>query len=580
MKPPEVVTLDFFAQQNFVVAKVLHGGMGSVYQLVPIRAGSKPLALKTIRGKSSIQSFDIECEAWFAVAHHPNIARAFAFGSWNSLPSVLVDWYPNSLEAISPDNLSEEQVLDLLGGTVDALDYAFSEVDLIHQDIKPANILVDDFGRPRLSDFGLARCVAATSKERIELGVGDIPEVATKDLSGTPFYMAPELWDGAKPSLATDIYSLGVTFYQVLTGEHPYIANMGKPVFSRQLRRGRLQAALEGKGSRMAHIGATIEKCLDLDPAQRYRSYDEIRTELGRTAPGRTHEKWTLERSEIVSGAAQFYSVKGDGDKAAEILSRHLSERPDDPVLLHGQASLKQSLGSTEEAEEIFGRSYEMLREQCGIYEGSFAPGPVFGWANCLLRTERFAEADDVISDVLEWEDRLCSSLNINQTMTTSGAHPELGWYLLFHGKFEKSVEALSRSAARRSLDKLQTIWLTEASWLSGLLERNADDIARRALTLVAEQFPQGGEREFVWCRMLLHEYANPLLSGQLWKSNPSYLFGEADTLEKEWGVKSGSLLMPKTRELQVPIAAVLDQYVTGGRHNEVIRAISKQRVE
>lgn len=217
MKPPEVVTLDFFGRRKYVVARVLQGGMGSVYQLVPIDTGNRTVALKTIKGSSSIRSFDAECEAWFSLAHHPNVARAQAFGTWNSLPGVVIDWYPKSLEALGRTRLSGERILDLIRGTIGALDYAYSEFRLIHQDIKPANILIDQSGEPRLSDFGLAKCVATRPVTRREAGPTGVREKATT-ISGTPFYMAPELWHGMGPSVKTDIYSVGVTFYQLLTG--------------------------------------------------------------------------------------------------------------------------------------------------------------------------------------------------------------------------------------------------------------------------------------------------------------------------------------------------------------------------
>jgi serine/threonine protein kinase len=65
-------------------------------------------------------------------------------------------------------HLSGEQILDLIRGTIDALDYAYSEFKLIHQDIKPANILIDQSGDPRLSDFGLVKCVTARPVTRRE----------------------------------------------------------------------------------------------------------------------------------------------------------------------------------------------------------------------------------------------------------------------------------------------------------------------------------------------------------------------------------------------------------------------------
>lgn len=580
MKPLQVVTLDFFSQQKYVIARVLQGGMGSVYQLIPVHTANNTLALKTIKGNSSIRAFDIECEAWFSVAHHPNIARAFAFGTWNSLPSVLVDWYPKSLEGMQPDRLSGDKILDLIRGTIDALEYAYSEVGLIHQDIKPANILIDDLDNPRLSDFGLARCVVQEPKERHELGLGNISKTATTELSGTPFYMAPELWDNVKPSLKTDIYSLGATFYHFMTAQHPYIENMNKPIFRRQFRAGPLQQALAGKGEQASRIYTFIAKCVDLNPASRYQSYQEMDPQVPRKVPKGSRVEWSLDRSNIIAGASQFYSAKGDAKKGAEILERHLRQRPDDPVLLQSLAQLKHALGLREQAERVLNECYKILRKTNGVYEGRFIPGPVFNWANSLIHGERFSEAADVIKEVLIWEKKLTSSVDAPKAMIGSGSYPEIGWYLLFQGDFKQAANELEKCSAWRSLDKVQAIWLTEASWLADTIKLNADDIAIRILPLISDSNPKKGDLEFAWSRLLLHEFANPLLSHRLWGSGSSFLFSEMTKLEKQFGLKGGSLLIPKSLELQIPIMIVVDQYATGGKYDEYIRTISKSRLD
>lgn len=580
MKLPQIVTLEYFLQQKYVVAKVLEGGMGSVYQLIPVHTANKTLALKTIKGKSSIRAFDIECEAWFSVAHHPNIARAFAFGTWNSLPSVIVDWYPKSLEGMRADLLSGDQILNLFRGVIDALEYAYSEVGLIHQDIKPANILIDDLDHPKLSDFGLARCLVQKQKERLELGLGNISKTVTTEISGTPFYMAPELWNSVMPSLKTDIYSLGVTFYHFLTAQHPYIEEKNKQIFGRQLRMEPLTNALARKGEHASRIEEFIVKCVDLNPASRYQSYQEMESKIPRKAPKGSHGEWTLDRSDIIAGASQFYSAKGDAKKGTAILERHLRERPDDPVLMQGLAQLKHSLGLRDQAETVLGESYEILRKTSGVYEGRFITGPVFSLANCLILGERFSEAAVLIEEVLAWEEKLKPSAGTSKTIIGSGSYSEVGWYLLFRGDFEQATNELEKYAAWRSLNKIQTIWLTEASWLADRLKLNADEIAIRSLSLIPDQLPKKGEREFAWCRFLLREFSNPLLSQRLWESSPSFLFVEADKLEKQFGLKGGSLLIPKSMESQVPIMTVVDQYTTGGKYGEHIRSLSTPRVD
>ena len=157
MRPPEILKVDYQRGAKYVVADELHGGMGTVYKLFPVAGGSQVVAMKTIRGDSSVKAFDIECEAWFSVAHHPNIARTLAFGTWKSMPSILIEWYPQSLGDLNLAELDGPAIQRLIAETVTALHFANSEKGLIHQDIKPANILIDRSYTARLSDFGLAR---------------------------------------------------------------------------------------------------------------------------------------------------------------------------------------------------------------------------------------------------------------------------------------------------------------------------------------------------------------------------------------------------------------------------------------
>jgi serine/threonine protein kinase len=317
MMPPEILRVDYQRGAKYVVAKKLRGGMGTVLKLFPVAGGSPIVAMKTIRGDSRIQAFDIECEAWFSVAHHPNIARPLAFGTWESLPSVLIEWYPHSLDDLDLKKLSGQQIQRLIAETVDALQFAYDEKGLIHQDIKPANILIDKSGRVKLSDFGLARCLVPTAKEPMQLGIGGVPKPTSKKLSGTPFFMAPELWDGETPSVRTDIFSLGVTFYYGLTKAHPYFEDMAtRATLRNKLRLDSLMASVSAKGNEGLQILRFIEKCLALDPRRRYQTYQEMFSEMPWVTISHGFHNWSVARSEIVAGAAQFFCTKGDIQKA------------------------------------------------------------------------------------------------------------------------------------------------------------------------------------------------------------------------------------------------------------------------
>ena len=120
MMPPKVIQIDYLNNQSYVVADILEGGMGKVYKLYPVLDDISAVALKTIKGASSIKLFDAECESWLSIAHHPNVAKSFAFGSWEGLPSVMVEWYPSSLDKLQPKSLDIRDLKNIIVGTVNS----------------------------------------------------------------------------------------------------------------------------------------------------------------------------------------------------------------------------------------------------------------------------------------------------------------------------------------------------------------------------------------------------------------------------------------------------------------------------
>jgi serine/threonine protein kinase len=575
MMPPEILRVDYQRGAKYAVAKELRGGMGAVYKLFPVALGSPTVAMKTIRGNSSVKAFDIECEAWFSVAHHPNIARPLAFGTWQSLPSILIEWYPQSLGDRVLTKVGGADIQRLIAETVAALQFAYEEKGLIHQDIKPANILIDKSGKVRLSDFGLARSLVPNAKERIQMGIGGVPKSTSKELSGTPFFMAPELWDGATPSVRTDIFSLGVTFYQCLTNEHPYVEDEPARIVSRELRLKKLLAILSTKGNEGTLIVALLKRCLALDPRQRCQSYEAMLSEFPWLKVPRGADNWTVERSEIVAGAAQFFRTKGDTQKSFALLEGALDKRPKDVVLIEELARLHTAIGQSKEAELHLGIAYNNLKSSSGMYEGRLLPRPALAWVRSRIHAGRFEEAADVVRQVLTWERN-----NHDESQTTrlvgTGLYSEIGWYLLYQGEFSRAANELLAYASRYSLDKLESIWAVEASWLSGAIRAQADELSIKVLENQPAVATSPGEVEFVWARMVLREYANTLLNGELWKNSPSYIFVESRNLEMEAGLSPGSLLMPKELDKQKPFISAMDKYSTGGIHHGLIRSLSK----
>jgi WD40 repeat protein len=149
-----------------------------------------------------------------------------------------------------------------------AVAYAHS-MGLVHRDLKPANIMVGEFGETQVADWGLARPVPSREAEWSRIA-GDLPPAG---VAGTRRYMSPEQIQGAGPAETSDVWSLGVTLLELLSGERSQdrsIEELPEPV--------------------PAELAAIVAKCLRPDPAQRYPSAFELSEDLGRYLDGRRVE--------------------------------------------------------------------------------------------------------------------------------------------------------------------------------------------------------------------------------------------------------------------------------------------------
>ncbi len=194
------------------------GGMAEVYKVWDIHR-SAWLAMKVLHENLALDNvflrrFQREAKT-LARLSHPNIVRFYGLEQEGRFICILMDYVEG--ESLKPKIFDAqgampfEQVYAIMRELSWALKYAHSE-GFIHADIKPDNIMIDKNGRVMLSDFGIAR----------------MSEVATATMigAGTPAYMAPEQIIGESPSIETDIYSLGIVLYEMLTGERPFTGEL------------------------------------------------------------------------------------------------------------------------------------------------------------------------------------------------------------------------------------------------------------------------------------------------------------------------------------------------------------------
>jgi len=572
MKPPSIVQLEFQNNQSYVVADRIEGGMGYVYKLYPVVDNEPTIAMKTIKGESSIKLFDNECEAWLSISYHPNIAKAFAFGSWNGIPSVLVDWYPSSLDKIKATSLSYAEIIKLVVGTVSALNFAYDQKRLIHQDIKPANILVDDYMNPMLTDFGLAKCVSVDEYKKLEDFI--FGRKSNAKLSGTPYFMSPELWENAQPSISTDIFSLGITFFNFLTTEHPYVSlSTGKKKVSDKPRLEILTNKLPKlTKDEVSSISKFLNKCLELDPNSRYQNYSEILTDLGEIPIADFEKEWTIEKSRSITNVAKFYLGIGNTQLAISTLEDLLKVRPNDVLFMSMLANIYYEIDQASEAEEYSSNAYKILKNTNGVFLDKFIPESAFNWVRKLILRKQYKEAAEVVQEILLWEK--LAKVNSRRTLLRTAMYSEIGWYYLFVGEFEKSCEYLIRYSQRCNLDKLSSIWIVQAAWLSRLLALYADEIASNLVKLKPSHSREAyAELEFIWARFVVRQYVNNQLSNKIWSSTPSYVFSEEENLANKYALKPFTLLEPNSIDLQKLLLLEIDKVSTGGAHCEFVQS-------
>jgi eukaryotic-like serine/threonine-protein kinase len=212
---------------NYKILSLLgEGGMGEVYLADDVQLGRK-VAIKLVKlgfGRSSlIRHFHRE-ERILAGLNHPNIARLYGGGvTADKVPYFVMEYVEGERIDSYCDarSLSITDRLQLFRKVCSAVSYAHQHL-IIHRDLKPANIRVTAEGEPKLLDFGIAKLLEDETAQGLE-------QTMTIASAMTPDYASPEQIRGEAMTTASDVYSLGVVLYELLTGEKPYHTKSARP---------------------------------------------------------------------------------------------------------------------------------------------------------------------------------------------------------------------------------------------------------------------------------------------------------------------------------------------------------------
>jgi serine/threonine protein kinase len=259
-----------------LLEKLGQGGMGVVYRARQ-RSLDREVALKLLSAgpwasKDFIERFRREAQS-AARMQHPNIVAIHEIGTHEELNffSMRLVQGPSLAALLARDGAFEpRRAAELVRVLAEALHYAH-RLGVLHLDLKPANVLIDESGQAQVADFGLAR--------RLD----DTLALDCDEVSGTPSYMAPEQAQVRRHPLspATDIYGLGAILYELLCNRPPFLAATPQET----LRRVVLEEPAPPSATNAAvnrDLDAICLRCLAKDPAARYGNARELADDLGR----------------------------------------------------------------------------------------------------------------------------------------------------------------------------------------------------------------------------------------------------------------------------------------------------------
>lgn len=254
--PPEIADFAGAFPDLEIIKLIGAGGMGAVFKARQ-KSLDRLVALKILpeslaRDPAFADRFQAEAKA-LAALNHPNIVTIHEFGQQGGFYFLLMEYVdgPNLRHLIKERHLSPEEALAIIPPLCDALQFAHDH-QIVHRDIKPENLLLDSKGRIKIADFGIAKIIDRNTSTDLHT-------------SGTPAYMAPEQKDQPNAvDVRSDIYSLGVVLYEMLTGERP----------------GSRLIPPSQKTSLDVRIDEVVLRALDSQPEHRWQSATELRTQV------------------------------------------------------------------------------------------------------------------------------------------------------------------------------------------------------------------------------------------------------------------------------------------------------------
>ncbi len=272
--PPDTIVDDRYR----VLRRLGSGGMADVYCAEDTQLG-RNVALKLLYERFAEDSEFVERfrrEASSAAGlQHPNVVQVFDRGEWNGTYYIAMEYlHGRNLKQVVRDHgaLDPALAVDLVIQILKAARFAHQR-GIVHRDIKPHNVIVDDEGRAKVTDFGIARAAASEMTE-------------TGSIMGTAQYLSPEQAQGHPVDARSDLYSIGIVLYELLTGSPPFDAESTVTIALKQVSEEPVPPMQLDPAVSPA-LDAVVMRALRKDPDARFQDADEFIAALESAMAGR-----------------------------------------------------------------------------------------------------------------------------------------------------------------------------------------------------------------------------------------------------------------------------------------------------
>lgn len=273
----EIVMMPGMLGQYRLIRLIGQGGMGAVYEGFDEGLHRKVAVKVILREKAAedpefIANFQREAQS-AARLNSTNIVGIYAFGESEGQPYLVMELVqPNSLDRMMKDGPVQAVTVLSVGRQIALGLKAASEQGLVHGDVKPENILINEAHEAKLADFGIAALMGAHA-------------ASANEVWGTPYYIAPETLRKQKVDLRADIYSLGATLYHAIAGVPPFEGEDAVEVMKGRLL-GPARPLLEVAPHCPEEISKIIMRMLEAEPIRRYPNYDSLVADMDKKLRG------------------------------------------------------------------------------------------------------------------------------------------------------------------------------------------------------------------------------------------------------------------------------------------------------